>query len=239
MKKVAVIDSGSGGVNVLKALTQNCHGVNFLYLADEENAPYGQKTPLELQKIGKKLVEKIAFFDPEVIVIACNTLTCTSIDFLRHNFSNLKFIGCEPAIKPACQKYDESKVLVMATPTTLNENKLLQAHPKLMKLAIDNLPSLIDDNLFELDELIPLLKEKITPFNADAIVLGCTHFEAITKQISTFFEGEIFSSSQGIAKNLSRMCQAEGGVQCSFMSTGTLPPAKYFHYFNLTRMSNF
>lgn len=232
MKKVAVIDSGSGGLNVLKNLLGSVHDCQFLYLADEKNAPYGQKNKQNLINIAKNLVELLnSFFKPDIIIFACNTLTAAAIKRMRALYPHIIFVGCEPAIKPACEKYDESEVLLLATPATIKYSALAKKYPRMRTLAIQNLPTLIDQNLFDLDCLTPYLKQNILPLLPKAIVLGCTHFEAIKAQISSFCDAELFASSQGIAKRLNCFCPQSGGNDCFFMTTGegeSLP--KFFHY---------
>lgn len=232
MKKVAVIDSGSGGLNTLKKLFYSASGCQFLFLADEKNAHYGEKSASELKNIACELIDFLnSFFMPDIIVIACNTLTAAAIDYVRKKYPKITFIGCQPAIKPAYQKYAPSDILLLATPTTLKECKILRKYKGINSLSIDSLPSLIDQNLFDLDSLTDYLEEWIAPFSPKAIVLGCTHFEAIKKQISSFSNAELFTSSEGIAKRLNQYCHDGGGNDCSFMTTGSgesLP--KFFHY---------
>lgn len=233
MKKVAVIDSGSGGINVLKSAFASAHGCQFLYLADDAHSPYGNKSKSELIEIGAHLVSFLqSFFAPDIVIVACNTLTSAALPTLRKRFSNIKFIGCEPALKPACKSYKQEEVLLLATPVTIKYNRLINMYPHVRTLAIDNLPKLIDENLGQLDVLTPLLAENIQPFQPNAIVLGCTHFEGIKKQIASFSQAQLFSSSDGIARQLNKFATDEGGNDVSFMSTGdgeTL--GKYFHYF--------
>ncbi len=232
MKKVAVIDSGSGGLNVLKELFHSSSGCQFLFLADEKNAHYGNKSKAQLQQIACDLVDLLnLFFKPDVIVFACNTLTSAAIDHVRKTYPEITFIGCEPAIKPAREKYAPKDILLLATPTTIKECKLLKKYEGINAISIDSLPSLIDNNLFDLDSLIPYLEENIAPFSPKAIVLGCTHFEAIKNQIAAFSDAELFGSSHGISKRLQEFCHDAGGNDCSFMTTGdggSLPA--YFHY---------
>lgn len=233
MKKIAVIDSGSGGINILKNLVKSVSGCQFLYLADDKNSPYGNKSKQELIKIGKNLVTLLqSFFNPDIVVVACNTLTSTAISTLRETFPEIKFIGCEPALKPACKKYEQREVLLLATPATIANSRLVKLYPHVHTLAIDNLPKMIDQNLFELDLLIPLLRENIQPLQPKAIVLGCTHFEGIKNQILSFSNAELFFSSDGISRQLGKLTTDEGGNDVSFMTTGdgeTL--SKYYHYF--------
>lgn len=232
MKKVAVIDSGSGGLNTLKELFYSTTGCQFLFLADEKNAPYGEKEPGELRKIAASLIDLLnSFFKPDIVVVACNTLTSVAIDFLRAKYPEIVFIGCEPAIKPACRFCDEEDVLLLATPVTIRESPLVKEHPNIRALAIENLPILIDRNLFDLDSLVPYLEENLEGLEPQAIVLGCTHFETIKKQLSSITSAKLFGSSEGICRQLKKYCSDEGGNDCSFMSTGGgehLPA--FFHY---------
>lgn len=218
---------------MLKCLFNCVQGCQFLYLADDKNSPYGGKSKRELIEIGKNLVTFLqSFFKPEIIVIACNTLTSAAIETLRETFPEIKFIGCEPALKPACNKYKQEDVLLLATPATIKYNRLVKTYPRVRTLAIDNLPKKIDQNLFELDRLSDLLRENIQPFQPKAIVLGCTHFEAIKKQLAEFSDAELFSSCQGIARVLGGCVDGGSGNDVNFMSTGdgeSLP--KYYHYF--------
>ena len=233
MKKVAVIDSGSGGLNVLKNLFACAHDCQFLFLADEKNAPYGDKDKKTLINIAKYLVDFLnSFFKPDIVVFACNTLTAAAIRSVRKLYPQITFIGCEPAIKPACQKFAENEVLLLATNTTLKCSPLLKKYPQVRTLSIQNLPSLIDQNLFDLDCLTPLLKQHIQLVSPRAIVLGCTHFEAIKPQIKSFCDCQFFGSSEGIGKRLCEFCPSSGGNDCFFMTTGEGDSlAKYYHYF--------
>lgn len=233
MKKVVVIDSGSGGLNVLKELYKNCIGFDFLYLADTAYAPYGNKTKRELIHRAKFLVDFAdIIFSPDIFVFACNTLTATTINEMRKKYNKV-FIGCEPAIKPACEEFQQEDVLVLATKSTLRNSKLLKRYPLSQKKIIDRLPTMIDENLFELDKIVPYLKKNIEKIQPKAIVLGCTHFEAIKKQLKQISSAKLFSSSYGIAKQLKKYADGSLNNSCSFITTADceLLLPKYFYYF--------
>ena len=232
MKNVAIIDSGSGGINVLKTLLQECEGFNFLYLADTAYAPYGEKSKKFLKSRAEELVlflKKI--FSPEIIVFACNTLTAVAIKSVRKSHPEIEFVGCEPAIKPACEKFDQKDVLVLATPVTIKESRLIKKYPQLQTMALPELPMLIDQNLFELENLNEYLAQILKDASSPAVVLGCTHFEAVRGQIADLTGAEIFGSSEGIAKRLQTFSDGDHQTNCSFMTTGDpeiLP--KFYHY---------
>lgn len=232
MKRVAIIDSGSGGVNVLKSLMTNCKGFDFLYFADNEFAPYGEKSSAFLQARANELVgffQKI--FAPEIVIFACNTLTAVAIEEARKNFPHLKFIGCEPALKPACEQFDQKDVLLLATEVTTKKCRLVKSYPNIQKKVIPSLPKLIDEHLFELEVLQPYLEENLKDLKFSAIVLGCTHFEAIRQNLCQISGAKLFGSNFGIAKMLSSFGGEGEQNSCSFMTSGNpdnLP--KLFHF---------
>ena len=232
MKKVAIIDSGSGGVNVLKSLMKQCSGFDFLYFDDNKYEPYGEKNSNFLNKRAIEIVKLLnKIFQPEIVIFACNTLTSVAIKNVRKQFPNLVFIGCEPAIKPACEEFKEEEVLLLATKVTIENCKLIKRFPKVQKVDVPNLPKLIDENLFELENLKDYLQEYLNEKNFSAIVLGCTHFEALRPILSSFSDAKLFGSNIGIAKRLAKFGGDGAGNNCSFMVSGDeadLP--KLFHF---------
>ena len=217
MKNVAIIDSGSGGVNVLKILMKQCRGFNFLYFADNKYAPYGDKDTDFLNKRAVEIVsllEKI--FQPEIVIFACNTLTSVAIKNVRKQFPNLVFI---------------EDVLLLATKVTIDNCQLIKKFPKVKKIVVPNLPKLIDENLFEVKNLSEYLQNQLEGINYSAIVLGCTHFEALRPVLADISKAKLFGSNMGIAKMLARYESKDEGNNCSFMVSGNegeLP--KLFHY---------
>lgn len=221
MKNVLLIDSGSGGVNILKECVKVCPECNFLLFCDDKNLPYGNKSAKALQECTARNLENIKkFFDFDIVVLACNTLTCTCLSALRKNEQDIIFIGTEPAIKPALERYDEKDILVLSTDVTLRQNRLLKKHKNLKKQSLPELAGFIDNNLDNLEVLRPYLVEKLNDFlqkdkKPKAIVLGCTHYLAAKNILQEIFgnEVEIFDSANGVARRLKHF--VEQSVQTS------------------------
>ena len=203
MKNVLLIDSGSGGINILKECVKVCPYCNYLLFCDSANLPYGSKTKEELIAITTKNFDKIySFFKFEIVILACNTLTATVIDEMREKYKNVVFIGTVPAIKPALNDFLEEDILVLATEATVKNNKLIKKHKKVRSLALNDLAPLIDDNLDNLDVLEPYLKENIEG-DFKAIVLGCTHYVAISQILVRIYPNvKLFDSANGVARRL-------------------------------------
>lgn len=205
MKNVLLIDSGSGGVNILKECVKICPYCNYLLFCDHKNLPYGAKSKKELVEITEKNLLKIGnFFKFDIVIFACNTLTATVIDEMREIFCDIDFIGTVPAIKPALTEFKERDILLIATKTTLENNKLIAKYKNsgIKFKALNKLAPLIDENLDEIEKIYPYLKKELKG-NFKAIVLGCTHYMAVENLLKDIYkDAKIFDSSNGVARRL-------------------------------------
>ncbi len=231
MKNVLLIDSGSGGLNVLKECVAVCPCCNFLMFCDDKNLPYGQKTKSELQKITKQNLENIKrFFDFDIVVFACNTLTCTCLDEAREQWKDVCFVGTVPAIKPALGKYTREQILVIATEATISHNILINKTKGIFCKPLPQLANLVDANLDNLwaDEIMAYLQQSLGDFRGKfkAVVLGCTHYFALKEQIrSVLGDVEIFDSANGVARRLKFFVEQEkdatsASYQVQIMTSG-------------------
>ncbi len=206
MLKIGIIDSGIGGFSVVKEMINSGINAEYHYVYDNKYHPYGDKNKGELSAIAYKNVNTLILRGVDIIVIACNTLTSSSITELRRMF-DLPIIGVEPPIKPCvscCQN-----VVVMATPFTLSGDKLQDMiveymdqnfyYPELAELAL-----LIEYNYDDREVIYKYLKEKLSGYKkCDGLVLGCTHYNYITDLISDILPDiKIFSSTSGVIRRV-------------------------------------
>ena len=203
MKKVLLIDSGSGGINILKECVKKCPLCDFLFFCDNKNMPYGSKTKSELLKITFDNLEMIYhFFKFEIVVFACNTLTSTCIVECREKYPNIEFVGTVPAIKPALEKFDKEEILVLSTQATAKHNILI-GKTGVPVLVVPNLAGLIDENLDQIECIFSEIDKQIGDIKAKAIVLGCTHYFVLKDYFEKKFPYvEIFDSADGVARRL-------------------------------------
>ena len=117
---VAVFDSGFGGLSLLYEAMKKLEGCDFIYFADNENAPYGTKSIDEIKALSINAVDFLAS-KADIIVIACNTATSAAVSDLREKF-NIPIIGMEPAVNLG--KDTDGDILVIATPATIKGAKL-------------------------------------------------------------------------------------------------------------------
>ncbi|MCQ2456286.1 MAG: glutamate racemase [Clostridia bacterium] len=218
---IGVFDSGVGGISVLKVLRETLPRENFLYYGDSANAPYGEKTALEVRSIAEDVTEKLLAYGVKAIVIACNTATSAAAGYLREKYPDVPIIGMEPAIKPASACAEHPRVLVMATPLTLKEEKFrrLEEHYEndadFIEVPCHGLVELIERGVTEGEEMDTLLHGLLDPHlteKIDAAVLGCTHYPhargAIEKVLGE--DVKIFDGSDGTSREVRRRLDEEG-----------------------------
>lgn len=206
--KIGFFDSGIGGLTVLGHALKTLPFADYIYYADIEHMPYGEKTKNEVRQYVQNAMDYLAGINVDAVVIACNTATSVADMKLRKNYS-FPIIGMEPAVKPAVAYCKEKgkKVLVLATSLTLREKKFnqlvhrLDAAEMVDTLALGGLVKFAEQ--FEFDTLSVnqyLQKEfaALEPSDYGAVVLGCTHFPLFTQILqqsftreTVFFDGSV------------------------------------------------
>jgi glutamate racemase len=191
-KPIGVLDSGVGGITVLKHIHALLPQEQLLYFADSLHAPYGNKTEVEIQQRCIEIIDFLLTQDVKAIVIACNTATAAAVDLMREKYPLLPIIGMEPAVKPAATASHNGVIGVLATVGTLKSAQfaaLLESYGRNVKVITQGCIGLVE--CIERGELhhqstYELLRQYCQPLlteGADTIVLGCTHYPFVKELI--------------------------------------------------------
>lgn len=181
---VGVFDSGVGGISVLQHIHSLLPHEQLLYVADSRYAPYGNKTPEEIQSRCFKIADFLIDQNVKAIVVACNTATAAAIDAMRAKY-NLPIFGMEPAVKPAAEASKNGIIGVLATVGTLKSAQfagLLESYGRNVKVVTQGCVGLvecIERGELNAEHTFNLLNQYCQPLldeGADTIVLGCTHY---------------------------------------------------------------
>ena len=223
---IAVMDSGVGGISVLSELVKLMPHENFIYYGDSANAPYGTKNKSVVLDITRRNLEALMEGGAKAAVIACNTATSAAAGQLRVENPDFPIIGIEPAIKPASILFSNPRVVVMATPLTLHEEKFQNLcrkyaeYEEIIPLPCPGLVEIIEAGKLESEELDEYLKNLFAPFaneKVDAVVLGCTHYPHIKTSIARFLplRTTILDGGEGTARETLRRIRESGLVNPS------------------------
>ncbi len=211
---IGVFDSGVGGISTLGALKRELPGEDFLYFGDTRNAPYGTKTTEEVIACVRKVVSRLRKEDIKALVIACNTASGAAAAPLRTELS-IPVIAMEPALKPAEEAWRGGRILVMATPLTLKQDKFLGLMDRFgahaVPLPCPGLMELVEEE--DGDGARRYLADLFAGWNlseVDAVVLGCTHYIFLKPVIRDMLPERIriTDGNAGTARQLRRVLAA-------------------------------
>ena len=214
-RPIAVFDSGVGGISVLKELVKILPNENYIYYGDSKNAPYGMKDKETVKQLTINAAEYLFAQGAKGLVVACNTATSAGVRALRELYPDIPIVGIEPAVKPAATLKPHGRVLVMATPMTIREEKfqnLMARYTDLAEILPLPCPGLMDFvERGDLDgvDLQKYLTELLFEYRhnpVDAAVLGCTHYPFVKNMIKKTLgdDVQIFDGGGGTAREMRR-----------------------------------
>ena len=215
---IGVFDSGVGGISVLQHIHQLLPHEHLLYFADSRHAPYGSKTPQQIQSRCFEITDFLIAQGAKAIVVACNTATAAAIDAMRAQYT-LPIFGMEPAVKPAAEASKNGIIGVLATVGTLKSAQfagLLESYGRNVEVVTQGCVGLVE--CIERGELnaeytLNLLQQYCQPLldeGADTVVLGCTHYPFLKKHIQRIVGDKVtlIDTGAAVAKHLQNRLSA-------------------------------
>ena len=212
---IGFFDSGLGGISVLRGTRELLPGEDYLYFGDSCHAPYGVRSLEEVRELSLAAAAHLLERGAKAVVIACNTATSAAAACLREVYPEIPIIGTEPAVKPAVERHPGGRILVMATPRTLQEKKFLDLwalhrdRAEIVPVPCGGLMEFVEQGILRGEEPERFLRQLLTPYvtaPVDAVVLGCTHYPFLKPVIRRVIgpEPEILDGAEGVARQLGR-----------------------------------
>ncbi|MFZ5857434.1 MAG: glutamate racemase [Chloroflexota bacterium] len=218
---IGVFDSGVGGLSVLRAMRQLMPAENVIFFGDQGHVPYGPRPLEEVRAFSEGITRWLLDEGAKLIVVACNTASAAALTYLRETFPDVKFVGMEPAVKPAAEGTRSRVVGVLATPATFQGAlyaSVVERFANGVDILQDTCPGLVQEiekgNL-EGEETRRILESALLPMlekNVDTVVLGCTHYPFVIPLIERIV-GEsvrVIDPAPSVAKQAERLLEANG-----------------------------
>lgn len=220
IKRIGLFDSGIGGLTVLKELLELSFD-EYIYIGDTANMPYGQKTPEQIIEFSQNIADFLVSLQIDTLVIACHTSSAIALPNLQSRFENLQIIGTiNETMLHVVQKTNNGRIGIMATQASINSHihkkNLLKINKELeiFEQACPRLVPLIESPIQDAKEiqdaleeyLLSLMKQKV-----DTIILGCTHYPLLEKEIKKIVGDNIslISSEKIIAQELNKQVSSD------------------------------
>jgi len=196
VKPILVLDSGIGGLSVLRPIRALLPNAPIVYVADNAGYPYGLKTEQEIEARVPALLGRLAErFDPELVVIACNTASTIALDAVRAAL-DLPIVGTVPAIKPAASLSRTRAIGVLGTAATVVQPYVDRLAAKfaadciVLRHGSAELVELAEAKLRgestgpgEYGRVLGGLLNQPGGERIDTIVLACTHFPLVEEEL--------------------------------------------------------
>lgn len=204
---IGIFDSGIGGLTVYKEIKKELPNIDVIYLGDTARVPYGTRSPETIKKFAKEDTKFLIDKKVDCIIVACNTVSSLALDEVKKT-SNVPVFGViEPAIKKAIEVSNKKVIGLVGTRATINS----QAYPDVkVRSHASMLVPLIEEGFVKGPEINLFIKKYFKNFktSVNTLILGCTHYPIIKKDIQRYLGKKIclvdpaFEVSKVVKKHL-------------------------------------
>lgn len=240
---IGIFDSGIGGLSVLREIRKLLPEESYIYFSDNAHCPYGEKSRAYIIERARIISETLIGKGADIIVVACNTATAAAISTLRSLYSapedpgtrnrvsilsggrrdHVKFIGTEPAVKPAICLTRSGVVGVLATAGTLKAEKyrhtreLADGKVKIVEHVGQGFVELVENGELSGPHAEEVVRSSLMPLleaGADTIVLGCTHYPFLSGVIRKIAGPDVtvIDPAPAIARHLLEVMEEDGVI---------------------------
>ncbi|MDV2486639.1 glutamate racemase [Acinetobacter johnsonii] len=208
---IGIFDSGIGGLSIAQEIAKHLPHERFIYFADTAHVPYGPRDDQNIRELTAQAIEWLYRKGCKVAVVACNTASAFSLDYLREHYGdNFPIIGLVPALKPAVLQSKSKTVAVLATPATFRGQLIKDVVDKFAQpsgvtvipvTCLDLVP-FVESGAQMSAACLATLKDILQPVvdqGADYLVLGCTHYPFLKIAIQSIFGQKLTLIDSGLA----------------------------------------
>jgi len=208
---IGIFDSGIGGLSVAIEIAEYLPCESIIYYADTAHVPYGPRDDQNIRELTAAAIEWLYRQGCKVAVVACNTASAFSLDYLREHYGeDFPIIGLVPALKPAVLNSQSKTVAVLATPATFRGQLIkdvmqrfaIPAQVRVLNVTNLDLVPFVEQGAQMSEACLSSLQHSLQPVvdqGADYLVLGCTHYPFLKPAIESIFGHKLTLIDSGIA----------------------------------------
>ena len=210
--RAAVFDSGIGGLTVVKSLLKHKLFEEIIYFGDTARVPYGSKDKNTIIRYSLEALEFFKNFNVDILITACNSVSSYAIPELRKNAPFLVVGVIEAGVLALKREIKDknSNILIIGTNATISSQKYQKLLKKEGFFNIEAKPTglfvpIVEEGIFRGEVLDATMRYYFKDIKKpDAIILGCTHFPLIAKEIKRYFNDEVtlIHSGEAIVEHL-------------------------------------
>ncbi|RAV99809.1 glutamate racemase [Pseudochryseolinea flava] len=219
---IGVFDSGIGGLTVAHAIKKLLPGESMIYFGDTAHLPYGDKSEAAIQAYSVKIADVLLRKGCKVIVIACNSASSAAYELLKEYVRNDVHIinVIDPMVSLVMEQFPGKSVGLIGTKRTVQSgvyNRKIEEGNKAITInsvATPLLAPMIEEGFFNNQISYEIIAQYLADTSLDriqALILACTHYPLIKKQINEFYQGKmtILDSSEVVALALKKYLESK------------------------------
>ncbi|WP_282936767.1 glutamate racemase [Paenibacillus sp. RC67] len=223
---IAILDSGVGGLTVVKEVMRQLPQEKIIYFGDTARAPYGPRAPHEVVQYTHQIVDYLLQFQPKMVVIACNTATAVALDEIRARLS-IPVVGViHPGARAAIKTTRSGVIGVIGTEGTIKSNAYEQAlrqispNIQVFSESCPKLATLVETGQFYTESTRKIVEQSLQRLKyepMDCLILGCTHYPFLSDVISEVMGPDValISSADETAREISTILYHKGMLATS------------------------
>lgn len=219
---IGIFDSGLGGLTVVKEIVKNLPRENIIYLGDTARVPYGTRSKETVKKFSLEDANFLLRKKVKCIVIACNTSSALAGNYLKQKLNIPVFDVISPARKEALKISAKEKIGVIGTRGTVESGAYGVLHSQACPLFVP----FIEEGELNSPALKIIIKKYLSSLkgNVETLILGCTHYPIIQKQIAEIMGKKVNLIDPGkcvaeevknflVENNMQNVQKSKGGVE--------------------------
>ncbi|MGV3041643.1 glutamate racemase [Staphylococcus rostri] len=196
-RPIGVMDSGVGGLTVAKEIMRQLPNETIYYLGDVGRCPYGPRSAEEVRAFTIQMAEYLTQYNIKMLVIACNTATAVALEALQQQLK-IPVIGViEPGARTAIMTTKNQKVLVLGTEGTIKSEAYrhqinrINPHVEVRGVACPGFVPLVEEMKYKDPTITNIIIHQTLKswrqYDADTVILGCTHYPLLYQPIYDYF----------------------------------------------------
>lgn len=219
-RPIGIFDSGVGGLTVLKEIRKLLPCEDIVYFGDTARVPYGGKSKSTVIKFSTNNILFLLRKKVKIVVVACNTSSAVALDYLREAFS-IPIVGViEAGINKALELSVNKKIAIIGTKSTIesksyqrqlkNKDNRVRVYAKSCPLFVP----LVEEDLLNgkiVNEAISMYLKDFKRQGIDVIILGCTHYPLLKRQIAAYLKTpSVVDSAKEVARHTKDVLAVNG-----------------------------
>lgn len=216
-KPIGIFDSGIGGLTVAAAVNRLLPHEQIIYFGDIAHLPYGDKSTAAIQAYAVKICDFLIEHSCKVILIACNSASAAAYELAKeYTGSRAKVISViDPAVDFITENYANKTIGLIGTKQTVGsrvyETKIAAVNNAISvrSMATPLLVPMIEEGLYDNKISHEIINEYLSNpqlKDIEALILGCTHYPVIKREIETYYQGtvKVIDSASVVASSLAQ-----------------------------------